>query len=352
VTSSDFRGTTLKWSGSPIVTVVKPAKSRQAQRHCEIISPMKATIAVFPTAFLVFSAFLAPLLAQTPGSQPQQPEFIKQGQQLMREGKLDDALALYRETLQTSPTSVPANIAAGSVLDLKGQGEEARKYFTKAIEVADTPEHKAMAQRAMAMSYAFEGNCKKTVEYEQQVFDYYGSMKNYFQQGEIADEAARVCIDSGDLDAAYHWYQVGHDTGLKEPDIKPARQDLWEFRWEHAQARIAARRGNQAEAQKHVAAAKAILDKGTNPEQAQFLPYLQGYVAFYAGDYKAALDALLKANQNDPFIHCMLGQTYEKLGDKDKALEYYKKASAATSRNSAVAYAVPFARKKLASLPS
>jgi hypothetical protein len=56
------------------------------------------------------------------------------------------------------------------VLDLKGQGEEARKYFQKAIEVADTPEHKVIAQRAMAMSYAFEGNCKKTVEQEQQVF--------------------------------------------------------------------------------------------------------------------------------------------------------------------------------------
>ena len=232
------------------------------------------------------------------------------------------------------------------------RGEEARKYLAKAIQVADTPEQKATAQRAMAMSYAFEGNCKKTVEYEQQVFDYYGSVKNFFQQGEIADEAARVCIDSGDLDTAYHWYQVGHDTGLKEPDIKPARQDLWEFRWEHAQARIAARMGNQAEAQKHVAAAKSILDKGTNPEQAQFLPYLQGYVAFYAGDYKTALEELLKANQNDPFIQCMIGQTYEKLGDKGKAVEYYRKASTAIAHNPAAAYAVPLAKKKLASLPS
>src|ERR1700692_1407292 len=71
-----------------------------------------------------------------------------------------------------------------------------------------------------------------------------------------------------------------------------------------------------------------ILDKGTNPEQTQFLPYLQGYVAFYAGDYKAALEELLKANQSDPFIQCMIGQTYEKLGDKGKAVEYYRKASA------------------------
>lgn len=308
---------------------------------------MKTSISTILCLSFLYLGVSASLFAQAPAQSPQ-PEFVKEGQQLIREGKPDEALALYRKTLQNAPDSVPANIAAGSVLDLMGKGAEARKYFSKAIAVADTPEHKVGAQRAMAMSYAFEGNCEKTVEYEQQVFDYYGGVKNFFQQGEIADEAARVCIDSGDLDAAQKWYKIGHDTGLKEPDIKPARQDLWNFRWEHAQARIAARRGDLAEAQKHVAAAKTILDKGTNPEQAQFFPYLKGYVAFYAGDYKTALDELTKANQNDPFIQCMMGQTYEKLGEKDKALEYYRKASTATSHNPTAAYAVPFARKKFA----
>jgi tetratricopeptide (TPR) repeat protein len=307
---------------------------------------MKLKISAITSALLVILGSVNPLLAQMP-AQPQQPEFIKQGQQLMREGKMQEALALYRQTLQTSPNSVPADIAAGSVLDLMGNGEEARKYFTKAIDVADSPENKASAERAMAISYAFEGNCKKTVEYQQQVFDFHGSAKNFFQQGETADETARVCLDSGDLDAAYKWYQIGHDTGLKEPDIKPARQDLWNFRWEHAQARIAARRGDQAEAQKHIAAAKAVLDKGAIPEQAPFFPSLKGYVAFYAGDYKAALEQLNQANQNDPFIQCMIGQTYEKLGEKEKALEYYRKASTAISHNPAAAYAVPFAKKKL-----
>jgi tetratricopeptide (TPR) repeat protein len=306
---------------------------------------MKLTIGTISSALLVILGS-APLFGQAPAQQ-EQPEFVKQGQQLMRDGKLQDALALYRQTLQTSPNSVPANIAAGSVLDLMGSGEEARKYFTKAIDVAGTPEEKASAKRAMAMSYAFEGNCKKTVEYEQQVFELHGGVKNFFQQGETANEAARVCLDSSDLDAAYKWYQIGHDTGLKEPDIKPARQDLWNFRWEHAQARIAARRGDQGEVQKHVAAAKAILDKGSIAEQAAFFPYLKGYVAFHAGDYKTALEELNKANQNDPFIQCMMGQTYEKLGDKDKALEHYRKASTATSHNPAAAYAVPFAKKKL-----
>lgn len=266
----------------------------------------------------------------------------------MREGKLEEALALYRQTLQSQPLSLPANLAAGNVLDLLGRGDEARKYFQKAIDIAEKPEQKAAANRAMAMSYAFEGSCKKTAEYEQKVFDYYVTVQDFFQQGEIADEAARVCIDAGDLDTALHWYKEGHDDGLKEQDIKPARVDLWNFRWEHAQARIAARRGNLAGAQDHVSAAKAILDKGTNPEQAQFFPYLLGYVAFYGQDYKAAAEELLKANQNDPFIQCLLGQTYEKLGEKDKAIESYRKAAAAIAHNPPAAYAVPFAKKKLA----
>lgn len=72
---------------------------------------MKVTMAPITSALLVILGSLAPLFTQAPAQQ-QQPEFVKQGQQLMREGKPEEALALYRQTLQTSPNSVPANIAA------------------------------------------------------------------------------------------------------------------------------------------------------------------------------------------------------------------------------------------------
>jgi hypothetical protein len=48
----------------------------------------------------------------------------------------------------------------------------------------------------------------------------------------------------------------------------------------------------------------------------------------------------------------MIGQIYEKLGDKGKASEYFRKASTAFAHNPPAAYAVPLAKKKLASLPS
>jgi tetratricopeptide (TPR) repeat protein len=303
--------------------------------------------------------FAAPLAAQFGG--PPLPEAARPAQALIREGKLDEALAIYKKALADTPDSLPLHNAMGNLLDLMGRGADAQAQFARSIELAATPEAKSQQQRAMAMSYAFAGDCGNTVKYEQMVIAYWVTREKddpanaFYQEGEMADEAARVCIDNGDLDAAAKWYQAGHDYGLKQPGITPVLRDLWEFRWEHAQARIAARRGNRAEAQQHVAAAKAILDKdeqlahggGRGENQSQFMPYLTGYVALYLGDYKSALEDLQKANQNDPFYQCLLGQTYEKLGEKDKAMECYRKAAATTAHNPPAAFARPLARKKL-----
>src|SRR5437763_330468 len=124
-------------------------------------------------------------------------------------------------------------IRAGTQLDVAGKTAEAKSFFQKAIDIATTPAAKASAQRAMAMSYAFEGDCKNTAKYEQMVIDYWTTQEKdqpanaFYQEGEMANEAARVCIDSGDLDAAEAWYRKGHDLGLKEPNISPGRKDLW-----------------------------------------------------------------------------------------------------------------------------
>jgi tetratricopeptide (TPR) repeat protein len=254
-------------------------------------------------------------------------------------------LALFATAALAQPNQALRN---ATDLDLEGKYAEARAAFEQAIQSAETPQAKAAGQRGLAISYAFEGNCAQTVKYEQLVFNYYVEQKDFYQQGEIADEAARVCIDAGDLDTAERYYKIGYDAGIKEPDIKPDRKDLWDFRWENAQARLAARRGNKAEAQKHIAAAKAVLDRGTNPTQQPFFPYLTGYVALYTGDAKTAVEDLQKANVRDAFIQCLLGQAYEKLGDKQQAREWYAKAAAAKSHNPPGAYSIPFAKKKLA----
>jgi tetratricopeptide (TPR) repeat protein len=277
----------------------------------------------------------------------QQTASVAMGPQLIHDGKLEEALEVFRRGAEASPKSLAANNGAGVTLDLLGRYAEARPYFSQAIKAAPTPLEKAQAQRALAISFGFAHDCRGAEKADRSAYEYFLAAPDFYSAGEVADELGRLCLDAGDLDTAYTWYRRGHDAGWQETDIPPSRKDTWDFRWAHARARIAARRGKLDDARRYVAAAKAILDKGNSPEQQVFFPYLTGYVAFYAGDYPAALAALQNAVQTDPFIQCLIAQTYDKLGDQPKAQEYYKRAASTTAHSVPAAYARPFARARL-----
>ena len=266
-----------------------------------------------------------------------------------QEPQLEQALAGYARAVAADPKSEAANNGAGMVLDLLGRYAEAHKYFAQAIKAAPTPLAKAQAQRAMAISYAFAGDCRGAEKYDSAAYDFFQSANDFYNAGETANELGRICLDSGDIQRAYEWYRRGYDAGVQEENLPAARADLWKFRWAHARARIAARRGSLEEATKYVAAAKAILDKGTNPDQKIYMPYLAGYVAFYGGDYHGALVHLKNSNQGDPFIQCLIAESYEKLGDPETAREYYRMVTAAAVHSVPAAFARPFAIRKLQS---
>lgn len=304
----------------------------------------KALLLILPV--LLFLA--AQAVAQTSNEPaPNSAEgLVKQAQKLNSEGKHDDALSVYNQALKTDPNNLDAHIGMGVVLDLKGEYAEARQHLQKAINVAPA-DAKPRALRVMGMSYAFESKASETAKYHQQVFDAQLANKNFEGAAGVANELGRVYLESGDLDNAYKWYQLGYETALRKTDLKDTDKSLWDFRWEHAQARIAVRRKQRAETEKHVAAAKVALDKADNKDQVSNFPYLTGYVAFYRGAYKTAITDLQQANLDDPFIQCLLAQAYERTGDKAKAAEHYRKVLESNSHSPATAFSRPLAMKKL-----
>ncbi|HEU5220394.1 MAG TPA: hypothetical protein VFU23_17160 [Gemmatimonadales bacterium] len=247
-------------------------------------------------------------------------------------------------------------------LDSEGRTTEARMIFQRLIDEAADPAARAQAQRAMGMSFAFDGNCPKVIELEQMVIAYWVTREReepqnaFFQQGEMANEAARVCIDAGYLDEAETWYRKGSELGNKEPAPRTHPQALWDYRLAHALARLSARRGRPAEAARQVALARRALDSDSTmaAPQARFFPYLTGYVALFTGDLAGAEADLLKAvamegNKNDPFMHCLLAMTYERRGRTDEAKAMYRKAyDLATGHNPPAAFVRPYARGRLA----
>ena len=305
---------------------------------------LRVTCVPFLLAALSSAQQAAPAQTPAPGSPA---DLVQRGEKLRHDGKLDDALALYRQALDKSPDLYEAHLAEGMALDLKGDYTEAHEHFTKAIDVAPA-DSKAQALRAMAVSYAFEGNAFKAAEFELQVFNARVAKSDSVGAAEICNELARIYLESGDPDHAYKWYKMGYNTVAHKPDLTDADKNLWLFRWESAQARTAARRDNADDARQHVAAAKVALDKANNPEQMKFYPYLTGYVAFYSGDSKTAIAELQKADQHDPLILALLGEAYEKSGDAVQAKAYYGKVLESNGHNPANAFARPLAKKKLA----
>lgn len=273
-------------------------------------------------------------------------EAVRDGRRLVAQGKFDEAMALFGKAVGLDGTSSDAHLQMGVVLDLQGKYADAKPHFQKAIDLA-TPAQKSGAHRNLAFSHAFERDCAGAVKAAKPAYDAEVAKPDWNAAAEVANEIARLCIESGDNAQAQQWYKAGYDAAMKQPALADSAKDLWNFRWHNALARIAARKGDKKAAEMHVGHAKGFFDAGRIPGQAPFMPYLVGYVAFYTGDNAAAIEALKQANQGDPFILALLAQAHEKAGDNGQAMELWKKVMTINIHNPTNAYARPLARKKV-----
>jgi len=247
-------------------------------------------------------------------------------------------------------------------LDLAGQTEPARLLWEREVAAAATPADRAAAERELAMSWAFAGNCRHALSHEQRVINYWRSQESthpeqaFFSEAERAEEAAQVCLNLGDLDAAASLYREAHARALLEPHLPMSRHDQWEFRYQQALARLAARRGDRPAAERYAARARAILERlGTEDLRLQqllqlYAADLRGYIAFYAGDLRQALVEFQHGKVDNPTVALLMGRCYEQAGQREQARAAYRVAAAAATHDPAVAYARPNALRRLAFL--
>lgn len=251
------------------------------------------------------------------------------------------------------------SIRTAQRLDAEGNHTAARSIFQKLIDNAPDEAARAQVNRRMAMSYGYDANCAKVIEYEEKVIAYWQTRRQaepqnaHYQEGEMANEAARVCHDHGFLDEAERYYRRGSELGNMEPEPRTHPKSLWDYRLAHALARINARRGNETEARRWIGEARQALDSDPKMAEAQeqYFPYLVGYVALFTNDLKTAEAELTKSStqmSNDPFQVVLLGMTYEKMGNQAKATELFEKAfEMSTGSNPPNVYSRYFTRQKL-----
>ena len=265
---------------------------------------------------------------------------------LSLQGRQDEALALYRKALAVNPRLFDAQYGAGLALDLAGRYAEARQHLKTAIALAP-PGAEELALEAMGVSYAFQADAAHAAIYYVRLFEAQRKAGNLDGAAATADALGRVYLESGDSRQAAVWYRRGYDTALSQPDLQPRERGVWQLRLDHAEARIAARAGDEAAARRYTAAVEKIVDAPGNGDQRQDYEYLIGYVAFYTGHPAEAIAALEQANQKDAFILGLLAQAEEKQGNTAAARAYWQRVLTINSHDIQNAFARPLALKRL-----
>src|SRR5690348_8226783 len=125
---------------------------------------------------------------------PAQSANLQAATAAIRADKTAEGLDAVHAELKANPNST----AAAALLDSLGATGEAQRVFRAAIAATTDPAAKAQAQRGLAMSFAFVGDCTNAARNEQLVIDYWVTQEAkdpqnaFYQEGEMANEAARV----------------------------------------------------------------------------------------------------------------------------------------------------------------
>ena len=276
---------------------------------------------------------------------------VQDGQKLLEEKNLDAALEKFRAAAAADPQRYDAQDALGKALDLAGRYAEARDHLERAITLApDDSKNQALA--AMGTSFAFEARAEDAARYYRRAFDAQMEAKDPAGAAGTANALGRVYLESGNTQKAEQWYRTGYETARHIPHRPASQLALWDMRWEHAQGRIAARRGQRAKALQHAAAVKRLLQTVADDNQRAAYPYLVGYIDFYTRHYREAIASLKQGSQDDVFVLGLIAQSYRKQHDEPHALEYLERVLESTAHNINAAFSRPAARAYLKRGPS
>jgi tetratricopeptide (TPR) repeat protein len=268
---------------------------------------------------------------------------IAEAEKMITGGDVRGAITSLERLVGASPASFDARLTLGRALDLEGRHADARKHLEEALKVA-TDEQRTEALTTLGTSYAFEAKADEAARYYQRAFDADVQANDRGAAAGRANALGRIYLESGNLQKAEQWYTTGYEMSRKIPELPAAEAALWDMRRHHALARIEARRGNRAAADEHAAAVKGLLDTIGTQNQRVFYPYLLGYIAFYGKQYAQAAEELRRGDQSDPFVLGLIAQSYQKLGDRARAEEYFRKVMATPVHTINSAFSRPLAR--------
>jgi tetratricopeptide (TPR) repeat protein len=241
------------------------------------------------------------------------------------QGDLDKAIESYEKALAIDPEHLWAIPGLGNCHLFRGECNEGRDYFQKWFETGKTFSEKAGALFNIATSYLYEDDIDGAVA----GFDRYIAFaeENNEPVDVIWGNAYKgyVLIMNERIDEGAKYYRKGIEL-ISTLDLDDTRREnllrishLWE-------AVVLGFESNFEKAWNEYEIYKKLEAERTRITENKSIPGLYGWLKQMEGQYEEAIENYQKS-YDDVFYWTRLAESYEGLGDNEKAKEYYQKVS-------------------------
>jgi tetratricopeptide (TPR) repeat protein len=245
---------------------------------------------------------------------------------LLKLGRYEEAIAMYRKALAVDPTFVASHIGIATAYDLLQKPESARKEIDALLGIAKDDGQRRAALFARTVSWAHAGDlaaAQKDVErqYELGVAsgDTLAMVGDWVLMGTLA-------LEQGDPDAAAREFASARELVERAATIPQANRANQRRFQKFLQGRVALARNDVDGAKKWSDDFAAEANASGSAGQKLLVHELAGQVALAQKDYDRAIAELALANQQDPYNLYRLSLAYAGAGKAQKAKEYAARA--------------------------
>ncbi len=252
---------------------------------------------------------------------------------LMKMGRYEESIASYRKALEQNPNFVASHIGIATDYNLMGEHDRAREQLEQLYRIARNDGERRAAHFAMTVSYMDEGNVQSALEEQEKQFELAKKIDDAAAMAGDLIVMGNILLENGKPDAAAEKFRKSFET-MKESNLSPEVKENARRGYLYNMARVALKKQDLEEARGHAEEFHREVTSVNNPLQIKLAHELAGTIAMEEEDYERALEELRQANLQNPYNLYRISLVYGKKGEKEKAVEYCRRAARFNALNS------------------
>ena len=261
---------------------------------------------------------------------------------LMKMGRFDESIAMYRKALATDQNFSPSRIGVATNMMYQGNYDGSRVETGKLYQLARNDGDRRASFFTTAVVYADEGKFDRAL----------GELRKEYAVAEKINDAAAmagdvtamgdVLLEAGKPEEARKRYEQA--LALQErSDLSAEVKEDARLVHHYNLGRVAAQVGDLAGARLHAEAFMSGVTAKKNDGEIRLAHQLAGTIALQDKKFDQAIAELTQGNQQDSYTLYRLGLAYQGKGDGAKAAERFRRAA---DQNSLPALNYAFVRLK------